>query len=237
MNRKISFLCLIISTVMMLSGCGQIIPDLTEEESDKIALYAATVLMEHDTKHKKTLLTEEEVAQEEEKMAERARNKAEREAREAQSKEGSVQEPTPVYSDINEIILLDGIQISYDSYEVCESYPDQDSEELVFTLDAAEGQKLLVVKFCLTNQSDSVVEANVFDKNPTFSLVLNGGSKKKSLSNMLLDDFAFFKQEMEAGEEDIAVVVFSYPEEELNTVTSMSLKVSCGDRKGDIMLQ
>lgn len=230
-------MCLMISTIMMLSGCGQVIPDLTEEESDKIALYAATVLMEHDTKHKTTLLTEEEVAQEEEKMAERARNKAEREARQAESGESTVQEPTPVYSDINEIILLDGVQITYDSYEICESYPDQDSEELVFTLDAAEGQKLLVIKFRLTNQSDSVVEANVFDQNPTFSMVLNGSSQKKSLSNMLLDDFVFFKQEMEAGEEDIAVVVFSYPAEELNTVSSMTLKISCGDRQGDVMLQ
>ena len=70
MRRVGAFLCGITAAILM-TGCGSVMPDLTEEETEIISEYAAGVLLKYDRVHGGRLMSEAEYEMEENKKAER----------------------------------------------------------------------------------------------------------------------------------------------------------------------
>ena len=72
-TRKILKGMMILGTMtMMVTGCGNQIPDLTEEQAQKIGEYAALTLLKYDTNHQSRLVDEAVVEEYEEKLEEEA---------------------------------------------------------------------------------------------------------------------------------------------------------------------
>lgn len=61
MNRATGITAAILTASLLLSGCGNQIPDMTEEEQALIVSYAAEVVERHDSSHPSRLESEEVV--------------------------------------------------------------------------------------------------------------------------------------------------------------------------------
>ena len=77
MRRVGIFLCGITAAICM-TGCGSIMPDLTEEETEIISEYASGVLLKYDRVHRSRLMDLSEYEEEENKKAERRQQKQKR---------------------------------------------------------------------------------------------------------------------------------------------------------------
>ena len=75
MNRATGITAAILTASLLLSGCGNQIPDMTEEEQAMIVSYAAEVVERHDSNHPSRLESEEVVELKKEEEAQKEAKK------------------------------------------------------------------------------------------------------------------------------------------------------------------
>ncbi len=243
--RKSGILCsFIISLGLLLSGCGNsfdYMPDLTEEESRLIAEYAAGILIKHD-KYGGKLASDAQIAASDEREAVRLANVEELKALlKEESEEGTDEEQGGEDSQGNDSAQaeqaeapfegiaafcgLEGFQVTYTGHTVCDSYPPADSEELVFAMDAAPGNRLLVLQFMAENTAMEDREFNMLDQNVRFQVSVNEGGMDGVLPNLLLDDLSSYKGVIPAGSSVPLVLIREVAEAEAAAVTTISLSL------------
>lgn len=212
MRRVGAFLCGITAAILM-TGCGSVMPDLTEEETEIISEYAAGVLLKYDRVHGGRLMSEAEYEMEENKKAEReaAASAAEQQNAEENAAEESVASDTEVVdvsqdaevvvpSTIEEYYDIQDITFQYTGYELTDSYPsDSEEDNVFFAMDATEGMQLLVLKFTATNVSSADQTLDMIGYGVRFKVSVNGGSGENVLSTMLLNDMQNYKGVISAG--------------------------------------
>lgn len=229
----------------LLTGCGNAIPELTEEEASLIATYAADVTLSHSRESASRLIdTEAETARLEElskkieKMQEEKALEEEEEAKatEYSSSAGGAGENLQRVENIADFIGLDGFQVSYDGYEIKKSYAADETEEWEPTFDATAGQNLLIVKLKVTNISGAPAVADVLSKDMMFSIEADGGISSMAFVTMLLNDFAFAQDEINAGEGKQYVLITQI-DESITEVSSISLHMKKGDENLIVALQ
>ena len=217
MRRVGIFLCGITAAICM-TGCGSIMPDLTEEETEIISEYASGVLVKDDRVYRSRLMDMSEYEEEENKKAEReAARAAERERQEAAEAEESASEeestsngtkvidasqdeetPAPPAT-IEEYYGIENFTFQYSGYELVESYPSNTEEEIFFAMDATEGMQLLVLKFTVSNAGAAEQEIDMLGYGARFKVSVNGGSSENALSTRLLNDLQTYKGVVPAG--------------------------------------
>lgn len=222
--------------ILLLTGCGlDPMPDLTADESAMISEYAVGVLIKHDINAGK-LASDYEIAEADRheaelqaKMEEMRRLKAEKEQNETESSgsqtgEGQIEAAQPVFEGIAQFYGLDGFQIDYTGYQICDSYPESnDVTDKVFAMDASEGKKLLVLQFVAANNTSEDKELDMFDANPRFRVAVNNGKPENVLSTMLLDDLAMYKDVVPAQTGVPLILVKEIPAEEAGSIQTISL--------------
>lgn len=191
MRRVGAFLCGITAAILM-TGCGSVMPDLTEEETEIISEYAAGVLLKYDRVHGGRLMSEAEYEMEENKKAEReaAASAAEQQNEEENAAEESAASDTEVVdvsqdaevvvpSTIEEYYDIQDITFQYTGYELTDSYPsDSEEDNVFFAMDATEGMQLLVLKFTATNVSSADQTLDMIGYGVRFKVSVNGGDRK-----------------------------------------------------------
>ena len=143
----------ILACTIILSGCGAQIPNMTEEQTEAVTQYAADLLLQSDRNYDSGIMSEDEMA----KLMRRQITPTPRpEADEPQPDENGQDEiPEELIgggeSDIvvdhrtmSEFFGMDGIDISFAGYGIYDSYPESDSDEFYFAMDAVEGCELWV---------------------------------------------------------------------------------------------
>ena len=222
MNRATGITAAILTASLLLSGCGNQIPDMTEEEQALIVSYAAEVVERHDSNHPSRLESEEvvELKKEEEAQKEAKKEQLKQEeaakAEEAKNNEAS----------------------SYEGYELDDSYPDT-GEETYFAMDATEGQKLLVLKFLAHNVSGEDRELSMVSSGVRFKITA-GGKTQNALTTMLLNDFSNFSETIPGNGTQELVLICEVPAD--GSVTeggsdSIAVIVRNGDKNATISLQ
>ena len=162
-----------IASVMVMAGCGNAIPELTEDQRAQVVEYSAMLLLKYDKNYRATMLDQDEVYKQEEKIDANAAMRAEvarqKEILEQQALEesqgdsgddeqggGEYVAPAPVYADIDEVLGLSGVDIEFDHYTVCKSYPELTEDNSWQGVCYASGSNSLVVfTFNITNIQDS----------------------------------------------------------------------------------
>lgn len=229
----------------LLTGCGNAIPELTEEEASMIATYAADVVLESSKEGASRLIdTEEETARREELAAKIEQLKKEQALEEEET--GQTDEAgQPSYStasgvqrveDIADFVGLDGFQVSYGGYEIVKSYAADEEEEWEPTFDASAGKNLLVIKLNVTNTTDAPAVADVLSKDMMFSIRGDNSISNMAYVTMLLNDFSSAQDEIGAGESRQYVLITQI-DESITEVNSLSLHMKKGDESADAVLQ
>ena len=206
--RKVCTLMCGIIMAALVTGCGAMMPDLTQEETDLISEYAVGVLLKYDKHHNGRLVdttdydtaaediqedTPEEVPEEETVQEDPTDNTEVIDV--SQDEELSVPPST-----IEEYYGIQGITFQYIGYDLTQSYPSgADDENLFFAMDATEGMQLLVLRFAAKNISSEDKSLNMMEYGAKFRVSINGESGQNALSTMLLDDIQTYNDVLPAG--------------------------------------
>lgn len=220
------------AAVLLLTGCaGEV--ELSEEDTIRVAQYAADLVLKYDSNYKERLLTLEEeeeakekirlAAERDEKLQElleqKSNTKNDTEKTESGENNGGSedqkQEEAAVVYALNDVVKVDGFTFQNNGYEVLDEYPgvSENGNDISMEITTTSGKKLLIIKYGVTNTTNAKAECNLFDKDISAKVVVNGNINANSMITMLLNDFSTLKAEIEPGAEYEAVLVFEIPED------------------------
>ena len=246
--KKNIFYLLICICCFGLCGCTEY-PGMSEADYDLVAEYAAGVLLTHAEASENRLMNVEEALKvlEEEKTAEEMiPEETIEEPEDEPVEEESIQPETPIVDNteqneetpvapINNAIGVDTLTVQINGYDISKSYPD--GSGAFFALDAGEGNKLLVTKLTLTNNTDTVVDINMLEKDVSFKLSLDGNGYKFALSTMLMDDLSTYVGTLGVGDSVELVLLSEWKEEELINISNPTLYIKNGNLSGSYLIQ
>ena len=217
--RKLSVLLCSIGLTCALSGCGQTVPELTEEETDIITEYAVNLLLKYDKNYNNHLVelpvyeepvmepeVEEDIVPEEDLQEEM--NEPETEVVDL------TEDIEPQVSSIEEFYGISDFTFQYAGYDLVSEYPDMAEEPTTafFAMDATTGTQLLIVKFLVTNQSGMESVLDTFQYGVKVKIAVNGEASKNALSTMLLNDLQSYRGTLDAYGQTELVAVIEVPE-------------------------
>ena len=239
----ITMLC----SVVMLAGCGNAIPELTEEQYDLVVEYAAGTLLKYDKNNENRLIELSELEEAERAaIAKAAVQESASQAEESEKQAGeqaedvklidNTQPQEPIYASIEEFLQLEQVTFKYTGCEIADEYPNHEQgEEFFFVMSATEGKKLLVLKFQVDNTSGADVELNMNQLGTRFKIAVDG-EERNALTTMLLNDMTYYQGTIAAGESTELVLVIEIPAERAQGITTMELIMKNVDNTATISL-
>ncbi|MCM1126723.1 MAG: hypothetical protein NC429_09645 [Lachnospiraceae bacterium] len=236
---------LIIGTVgICLTGCGNAIPEMTEQQQELVVEFAAGELLKFDQKHV-TKLVPVEMIEEEESVPEEAPAEApvsEEEKQEPAESEGIPADEATVIDQteeapksVDEFLGLEGVSITYTGHEIADSYPTEMSDDVFFFMSATENNKLLVLKFQVENVSGVETVLDLAKGQTRYKIAVNG-VEQNALTTMLLNDMAYYQGTLAAGESIELVVVGEVSSEQAGQIESLALTMKSVDDNATISL-
>ena len=237
---------IVLSCAMGLCACSSEQISINEDDEKKVVSYASNVLVEHDANNETTIrffsekelnrivkldmIAAAEAAGLNESSTEEAENSEESpEGQDSGSSSGgsggSEAEEIPTKT-VAEALSLTDFDISYKGYDIVENYPEVEEGAIgTFTISPGSSQdKLLVLHFDVFNAGADKAECNILDIKPQFRLVLND-KKHSFLNTLLLNDLAFFDNEIEAGASEDAVLIAEISNEKAENIESVGMMV------------
>lgn len=243
-NKKMRpFIILLAGTLLVsLSGCGNTIPALSEEQEALVVEYASTAVLKHDANYQgklvdlSTLSNEEETPEEETTQEPVEEADIPKEPEQMQEPQQDVlsaeQAEAEIQADAEQILGLQDVSLTYSEYEVDEFYP-KNGNEIYFVMNATPGNNLLVVKFTLRNLLNEEQDIQIQPGTVRVKIIMNG-EEKNALTTMLLNDLAAYQGTLGPNEETELVVVGEYPVEDLQVIDSLSVKLK--NESGEVIL-
>lgn len=215
---------------------------LTEDEQKMYVEYAAGVLMKYNAGSNMRVLegqtlvnqeAKEQAAKEQEEK--RAQLAAEYEANKNSNKNESQNSGDSSSSgssisyinDMSEATGTNSFSITYEGYEVTDSYPSS-GDDVFMAMDATQGKLLLVTKFSVKNISGQTENFDMFSKQAKFRLKVNG-ERYRSQYTLLLDDLSVYKGDIDAGAAVQTVLIFEIPETAASNISDMVLSITVND--------
>ena len=228
-NKNIVCGALLCTMMLSMTACGNEIPDLTEEESQRVGEYAAVTLLKYDANNRSRLVDPEMVIAKLEKEAAREAAKAAQEEVKAEEtgNTGTTEVTMPTaQEDITASMedffgLPEGISITYEDYMVTDSYPEDEAE--YFALDASAGKKLLVLRFCLTNGTEQEEKINLLNTNSRYIITVNDSIRANALTTMLPNDMSTYAETLEPGQSQELVLLLEVNEDVAGAVQAIAL--------------
>ena len=243
-NKKMKpFIILLAGALIVsLSGCGNTIPSLSEEQEALVVEYASTAVLKHDANYQgklvdlSTLKNEEETPVEETMQVPAEEADIPKEPEQMQEPQQDVfsaeQAEAEIQADAEQILGLQDVSLTYSGYEVDEFYP-KNGNEIYFVMNATPGNNLLVVKFTLRNLLNEEQDIQIQPGTVRVKIIMNG-EEENALTTMLLNDLATYQGTLGPNEETELVVVGEYPVEDLQTIDSLSVKLK--NESGEVVL-
>ena len=241
-NKNIVCGALLCTMMLSMTACGNEIPDLTEEESQRVGEYAAVTLLKYDANNRSRLVDPEMVIAKLEKEAAREAAKAAQEEVKAEEtgNTGTTEVTMPTaQEDITASMedffgLPEGISITYEDYMVTDSYPEDEAE--YFALDASAGKKLLVLRFCLTNGTEQEEKINLLNTNSRYIITVNDSIRANALTTMLPNDMSTYAETLEPGQDQELVLLLEVNEDVAGAVQAIALRLKNASNEYTIQL-
>lgn len=247
------FLWILAVCFVFLPACTQVI-DLTEEEEDIIAEYAAgelvyqykiskgiieieqTIEPETSAQEEQTQPVQETTAapQEEETIPQIVKKD---EDETAPTEEGATAEETTedihasgsIGSDAGmagfmEALQVSGVELSVLSYSIEDKYP---TEAYAFSVEAEKGHKLLVVEYDVWNSEDTDAVMEIHPDSAVIKATINGTDSVNILTTMLKSDLQNMNgTQFGPGEAKVGVLIFHISDEKAENITSVQVKAT-----------
>lgn len=226
--KKVIIAVLCLSAVLM-AGCANVMPNMTDEQSNIIGEYAAITLLRYDANSRSRLVDLSQISEE---LQEVKPEPVVPETPSQPEETSETQQNTPVVdntvtglptADGMEAFLgfAEGIKINCTGYEFCNSY--QDDENSYFVIEASEGKTILVLKFSIQNSSGTDAEINLLDRRNVYRITINGNFSRTALTTMLDTDLSTYKEIVPAGATNEVVLVYEVDAQQATSVSSIDL--------------
>lgn len=236
--------------MITLGGCGNAIPDLTEEQHRMVTEYAAQLLLKYDANYQSTILTEEQSKEAEEELIRDAElaalvreHQEMQQAAEENESGGGAEAPSepaePVYTDVDSFLgLSDSVEIEYAGYLVCDSYPEstEANDWQGVARATSSNSKLVVFTFTLKNVSGGDYMLDMASLGAKFSFRINGDITKTSLTTLLPNDLMMYRDTIPAGETVEAVLLIEMPTADTENFTGIKMNMKLGDSRAETTL-
>lgn len=232
----------------MLTGCIDLMPDMTEEQSELVAEYAADMLLKYSPNYHYRIADEEEVASAEAEMEtsqEEETTQEESQPSQDLSQTGSgetvsVGAETSVEDgaeyDLAAFFGMDQFSIMYASCEVTDAYPNAESG-VGFSVTAPQGYNLLVLHFDVENLGEEAAQCDLFDQISKVSVNVNDAGYVQALSTLLTNDLTTYMEDIPAGEVADAVVVVPVEQTDLDEIQTAVMQITTQDSVVNISLE
>lgn len=232
----------------MLTGCIDSMPDMTEEQSELVAEYAADMLLKYSPNYHYRIADEEEVASAETEMEtsqEEETTQEESQPSQDLSQTGSgetvsVGAETSVEDgaeyDLAAFFGMDQFSIMYASCEVTDAYPNAESG-VGFSVTAPQGYNLLVLHFDVENLGEEAAQCDLFDQISKVSVNVNDAGYVQALSTLLTNDLTTYMEDIPAGEVADAVVVVPVEQTDLDEIQTAVMQITTQDSVVNISLE
>ena len=239
-KRIIPVMLLTGGMMLLLGGCYEPLP-ITEKEMDMVAEYAAGVLVKYGTDSEEILLNLREQQQaalltvtptvkptkEPTKSPDPTAFPSITPGKNPEDEKKPSVTPAPDYSEatmeaLTKLLAKEGFSFRYLGFEVGQLYQ---GEGEMFAA-AAEGKKLIVLEFSITNTSSSAKKLTMnrgAARDYIFTLRAGSSSVKPTLTLLREDLYTSYDVSYQAGETKKGVLVFECPEK--TDTTTMNLAV------------
>lgn len=229
MKKKTIIISLLLICIFMITGCTKVI-DLTDEQNDLIAEYAAGVLVQNSYTYKAkypnwNIAVQEETESETED--ETTGYDDENETPQETAAVAPVDETTPQGEDsqylanASEAFGIESVQVTYKSYKVTDEFPDD--PDVLFSVKPEPGYKFIVVSFNLHNSGDEAVVLNNRDNQTILKATINKASVNNFATLLLNDITALSDVTVEAGGDCEAVALFMVTESVADDMESFKI--------------
>lgn len=242
-KKRIVCGALMCAMALGMTACGNEIPDLTEDESQRVGEYAAVTLLKYDANNRSRLVDPAIViAKLEKEAAKEARRQenAQTEEQPAGSTASEIEAPT-AQEDITTSLedffgLAEGMTLTYRDYQIADSYPEDGSTDDFFALDASAGKKLLVLNFELTNGTDQEEKIDFLSAASRYIITVNDSTRGNALTTMLPNDMSTYAETMAPGETQGLVLLLEVNEDVANAIQNISLHLKNASNEYTIQL-
>ncbi len=228
-GRNKNMVCGALLCAMMLSmtACGNEIPDMTEEESQRIGEYAAVTLLKYDANNRSRLVDPEVVIAKLEKEAAKETTKASQEEGKAEEtgSTGTTEVTMPtaqeeITASMEDFFgLPEGVSITYEDY-----------------MDASLGKKLLVLRFHLTNGTEQEETIDLLNTNSRYIITVNDSIRANALTTMLPNDMSTYAETLEPGQTQELVLLLEVNEDVAGAVQTIALHLKNASNEYTIQL-
>lgn len=238
--KKFVLTIISVLSISLLCGCSTFKLDLTASEHDKIAEYAAYVLLADAEEYNDKLLSQEEVdrilaerelesqiKQEMDKLDSQqtvnSNNTTTAGTQETSNQDGTGrQDATAADKDtglnkIDNIMNIENVSIQYSGYELCSLYPNDPSAFV--SLKAKDGKQFVVLSFVLQNTSNQETECNINGREIVYRLYLSNGDNYKSMLTVMENDFGTWNASLAPQSMNMAFMLFEIPD----TITAQDM--------------
>lgn len=230
MGRKKGLVSILLCGVMLsTAGCGTKPYDLSREEQEKVAAYAAHVVTRYNDRQEEGLIriqqedVSEETADSKEPQAE-TKDKQENTEDNTKNVTSDAEKPKTETVSLRQALKLeDGLDASFENYDVTDSYVESD----YFAMNATAGKTFLVVHVNL-KATGGDIECDMLKKNLKYRVVINGDKTVAAQTSILLNDLGTYQGTIAGGSAQECVLLFETEKQNVENITSLQLKVSDG---------
>ena len=255
MKRKTGIIAaLLLLIIGCLSGCGNAIPEMTDEELHMVEEYAANLILKYDSNYQASVFTEEEKAVELAKLQQKAevqkkieedklKQQEKEQAEESQTENSTdsdsseqVIEPAPD-TDIDEFLELGPINVEYSGYQTVKSYPEATEDNDWQGITRATGNNMLVVfEFNITNTGVEDSLLDLTQRDARYGFKINDSMNKAPITTLLLNDFTNYRDTILAGETKAAVFIIEVSPDTAENLQSVQMNMKYNGEKGSLKL-
>ena len=245
-----------LASCFLLGGCffDDQIPDLSDEDMQKVEEYAAHLLLKYDENYKATTMSDEAMQAERDRLrrlaevqaqiAEMEKERAEKKEHESDqgSSEGSSgsdesassQKSGPVYTDIDDFFGIDGVEIEYTGYMTGRTYPAQlGDNDWQGVVTATSGNMLVIFNYTITNTSGEDILLDMVSIKPRFTFRVNNSFSKASMMTILLNDLSGYRDTLSAGQSTDAVLIIEVTEQQSREINALTMIMRYDDQRSE----
>lgn len=139
--------------------------------------------------------------------------------------------------DMGKLFGIEGVEVNYAGFEALDRYPAVSDEQLAFTMDAAQGTKLVVLKFELVNRAETAKTCNIVGQNIKFQLRFNNADFVGVQKTLLTDDFSSLNCILQPEEARQVVIISQVAAGYETTINSVDLIARIGGENTLIKLK
>lgn len=184
---------------------------LTETQTDIVAEYMAGRLLEEDKKYSPSLISYQEIIDDEEippvNESEPEPTMIPETTEDNEEDTSSAVVPGDIQYTLSEVIGDQSFDIQYTGYKLAETYPEDESN-LVFSVDPRVGYQLLVTNFIIENITDIDRAIDLSKIQIQYQLDINVGTIYKPQFALLENNMQYINLNVKAGAKIPAVLIF-----------------------------